>query len=161
LFYRKSGRRFWSGRIRKKRNYSYWEIGCKTMALEVRPLSDRIASCPRIPTEQDYHENSLRNTRTTLLPSTRIAVELSLTSAEFPSIVPASPGDQTQYVQMTPIGTANILLYVSATERIGTTSTAKSVVVRLGTDGAVLSAQNPPLTCATLKFRQTELSFPT
>jgi hypothetical protein len=64
-----------------------------------------------------------------------------LTSAEFPSIVPASPGDQTHYVQMSPIGAANILLYVSATERVGTTNTAKAVVVRLGTDGAVQSAQ--------------------
>src|SRR5258707_4795750 len=32
-----------------------------------------------------------------------------LTSAEFPSVVPASPGDQTRYVQLSPIGTSDIL----------------------------------------------------
>src|SRR5207249_12123036 len=70
----------WSGRIRKNQDYSYWEIGCKTTAGEMRPLSDRTASRPRIPTERSHHENILKSTRTTLLPSTRIAVELSVAS---------------------------------------------------------------------------------
>src|SRR2546426_9350101 len=50
------------------------------MAVEVRPLSERIPSCPRIPTEKDHHETILQNTRTTLLSSTRIAVEFSFAS---------------------------------------------------------------------------------